>query len=751
MSPKICITISLICLYTLVFSQKTSNNSNDWIDFFSYNHNTQLANSSDKIYCANKNAIFYLQKSDMSIHQLSKINELSDAGVSSIACDPTGAYLIVGYNDGNIDIINNGQTTNIIDLKTKLINAQKSINTIVFLDGMAFLSTSFGIIVLDYKKALLVDTYILSGNGDFVAVNQIYADSATHTVYAATNNGICYAQYGSANLSDFNNWTKIGAFGNSAYNGICYANNILYVNRVINSKDSLFQYKNATKSLFKKQYDDVRNIRYNSNKLIFITSNKIEIYDSIFMLKKVIDSVNIILPNFYDACIDRDGSIWALELTGGLYHSTDYKSICPQGPRSDEIASISRMDNTIALTHGEPFKFRTPVLSYLFLDYNLWVNFTDWGTYDQMRFAYYPKENNHFVVGTWGDGIASYDVSIWNKKQSYKTSNCSIGGDFISGLVVDTNKNLFVYSSNSDFPFSVMTKSGDWYKWKYNNFTRSIDPKIMILDKNNWKWSCLDDGVFVFNDKNTPLNADDDDSKFISLYDNTGIKFSEGAMTIAFDLNNTLWVGTSSGLAYYSTPDQIFSDSKPTLSRNKITVNGVVDYLLASETILCIEVDAANRKWIGTIDGLFLVNSNGTEVLQHFTVDNSPLPANSISSLKIISERSLLLIGTLSGMIGYNIGIKEARPDFSQIAIYPNPVKHDFTGLIRIEGLMDNTTVKIMDIDGNLVYEAVSEGGTAFWNGNNLIGKRVASGVYVVIFVNSDQTQKKVSKIFFIH
>src|ERR1035437_8531429 len=155
MIKKTFLLLYLFVFCAEIYSQNVTNKSSDWIDFFSYHSNFKIVNTPDRIYSANNNAVFYVQKSDLSLHHISKINGLSDAGISSIACDQTGAYVIIGYNNGNIDIINNGQTTNIVDLKTKLISSKKNINSISFLSNKAFLTTPFGIVVLDYIKAQL--------------------------------------------------------------------------------------------------------------------------------------------------------------------------------------------------------------------------------------------------------------------------------------------------------------------------------------------------------------------------------------------------------------------------------------------------------------------------------------------------------------------------------------------------------------------------------------------------------------------
>ena len=736
------------CWFVSGASDTTSTASN-WKEYYSFHTNFQIASVGDRIYSANSNAIFYLEKSDMSLHHLSKNNGLSDVGITSIAADPTGTYLIVGYANGNIDIIKNKQITNIIDLKSKLMSCNKTINHIVFLSNKAFLATSFGIIVLDYEKAQLEDTYILSPTSDYVSVNKLYSDTTTKNIYAATNKGVFVAKYGQSNLADYNNWTKITAFGSDACNAICYFENSLFVNKIAQGIDSFYVYKNGVKELFKKQYASLRYIHTFGDKIILIGTSIIDIYDTKMLLKQEIDSNNVTYPEFHDAFIDSDGSVWYNEKIQGLLHSTDNKPLFPQSPVSDYISSIRKSNELLLLTHGGEWMYFESKISFFNIPNNSWCYTIDWVSRDPMNTVSYPNDKYHFFVGTWQYGIIEFD-DWWHPIKRISLSNSNIGGNDINDLKLDSANNLFVYTARSEFPFSVYT-NGVWYKWNYSDFTKVYDQSDLYIDNNNWKWVVALDGIFVFNDKGTLSDPQDDDTKFIPLIDNSGEAISETANCMAIDLKNVLWVGTISGLAYYPNPNTIFSDSKPRLSRNKVTVNGVVDYLLASENITSIVVDAANRKWVGTYNGLFLISSNGMEVLQHFTVDNSPLPTNVISCLTLLSDKSELFIGTYKGMISYNIGVKEAKTDFSEISIYPNPVKHDFTGLVKFDGLMENTTIKLIDINGNLVYETVSEGGTAFWDGKNLIGERVASGVYIVILVNSDQSKKKISKIVFIH
>ena len=750
---------SLVILFfgfsNFLWAQNSTNKLSDWKDYFSYHSNNQIATGGDRIYCANNNSIFYLQTSDMTYRYLNKCNKLSDVGITAIACDSTGSLLIVGYENGNIDIVKDDQVKNIVDLKSKLISSKKSINNIVLYANKAFLATSFGIVVLNIDLNQIDDTYILNSSGQFNSVNNLFIDKSTSTIYAATNNGICYATIGSSNLADYSNWVKIAETEHCNYKAICVYNGTLYFDKFDQPKDqpkdSLFSYKNGVLKVFSKNFNNLRKLRVIKEKLYIISANEVVVYDKNETLKWDYIPSGHGFWQVVDAYSDYNDEIWLLDNTNGLYNVKEDFFYYPNSPGSDNIFSISKKSNSIILTHGLPWSYSESKLSYFSFDNNRWDILIDKESKDPLRLALAPIEDLHYFVGTYFNGISEYDNQnvVVNH---YNSFNSSLGSNLISDVVFDSTGNLFVYTSKSTaFPFSVYTKEKKWYSWTYSSFSTNLGQQRMIIDKHNNKWVGTDNGILVFNEKNTFSNTADDNSLLIPLIDNSEETFGFAVNTLALDLDNVLWVGTNSGIGYYSNTDNVFSNSKPRFSRNKITINGVVDYLLANESITAIEVDAANRKWIGTGNGLFLVSSNGTEVLEHFTVDNSPLPSNAISSLKIFADRSTLFIGTTKGLLSYNIGIKEAKANFSDIAIYPNPVKHDFNGLVRFEGLMAKSVMKIMDIDGNLVYESTSEGGTAFWNGNNLIGERVASGVYIVVLVSSDQTQKKVSKIIFIN
>jgi len=172
---------------------------------------------------------------------------------------------------------------------------------------------------------------------------------------------------------------------------------------------------------------------------------------------------------------------------------------------------------------------------------------------------------------------------------------------------------------------------------------------------------------------------------------------------------------------------------------------------LGKEQINCIKVDAANRKWIGTPNGVWLVSEDGYTVIKNFTTVNSPLLSNNVMEIGIDESTGEVFFGTEKGIISYMGDASQGSANFNNVEIYPNPVRPDFTGSVAIRGLIENCTVKITDIRGNLVYETISNGGFASWDGKSFNGKRVSTGVYLIFAADKFGEKTHVGKLLFIN
>ena len=220
---------------------------------------------------------------------------------------------------------------------------------------------------------------------------------------------------------------------------------------------------------------------------------------------------------------------------------------------------------------------------------------------------------------------------------------------------------------------------------------------------------------------------------------------------ICEDLNGNIWIGTNMGPVYITTNEM--SDNSLGVIQYKVPRNDgtdYADYLLAGNEITCMAVDKAGRKWFGTNgNGVYLISADNNTQEQHFTTDNSKLLSNTIESIAINDQTGEVFFGTERGLCSYVSDATQTNTEMNKdnVWAYPNPVTPEYNGLITVTGLTLNADVKILSANGALVAEGRSNGGTFTWDGNDQKGRRVASGVYMVVTATSDGNKGTVCKI----
>jgi hypothetical protein len=191
----------------IFFQLEAQRKSGSWQDYLSYLNATKIAISQDKVFCVTEGGLFYYDLDDNSINKITSANGLSDFGIKTIAWNEEKKVLVIAYSNSNVDLIFGSGVFNLSDIKRKQVSGDKTINNITFYDNLAYLSCSFGIVVLDLNRKEVKDTYLIGAGGSSITVFdiEVYNDS----IYAATANGIMKAFKNDNNLLDYNSWTKI--------------------------------------------------------------------------------------------------------------------------------------------------------------------------------------------------------------------------------------------------------------------------------------------------------------------------------------------------------------------------------------------------------------------------------------------------------------------------------------------------------------------------------------------------------------
>ena len=256
-------------------------------------------------------------------------------------------------------------------------------------------------------------------------------------------------------------------------------------------------------------------------------------------------------------------------------------------------------------------------------------------------------------------------------------------------------------------------------------------------------------GVVVFDYNGTLDDISDDNFINLNAQNESSGLTTNVISSIVADKNGEIWIGTNQGAFSVACPGGIFNHE---CAANQICVprndgTDFCDLLLETETITAIAVDAANRKWFGTTNGLFLKSDDGYENIHYFSEDNSPLLSNRIISLGIEPNTGDLYVLTEKGIISYRSDAIELKESKAKPYAYPNPVRPDYEGPIAIKNLPQNADVKVTDMSGRLVAEGSANETQFIWDGRNFQGKKVATGVYFILASSKDKKEKASAKV----
>ena len=382
---------------------------------------------------------------------------------------------------------------------------------------------------------------------------------------------------------------------------------------------------------------------------------------------------------------------------------------------------------------------------------------------DFYRIAIDPMDPEHYFVASWGYGLFEFQQDSLIKV--YREGNSSlqsiIPGDYfrLGGLTFDYEGNLWVSNASVGSPISVLKKNGEWKSFDLGNkLSSSIYTGDIIADQNGYKWMILTSqtrGLVVMDDNGTIDNTDDDRYEVVDVKDEYNSIITNDIYSIAEDKDGNIWLGTNKGILVYYNPSAVFD--KENFYAQPIIIprndgSGQGDPLLGTESVTSIVIDGANRKWLGTRNaGVSLVSDDGLSQLLNFTAENSPLLSNSITSIAINEKTGDVYFGTDKGIISYTADATGGAENYNSVYVFPNPVRENFTGDIAISGLLENTLVKITDLNGNLVFETISLGGQALWDGKNFRGEKVKTGVYLVFCSSEDGELSHVGKFLVVH
>ena len=779
MIKRIFSTIFLLVILSLSIVAQVA--MGKWRTHFAYNNVSQIAQSDNKIFAVSEGALFSVDKQDgeSGIEFYSKLNGLNGSDISRIEFDPTSKQLLIIYSNGNIDLMSSGGVKNIPDLYNKQMSTSKDINQIQFYQGKAYLSCNFGIIVLNLQKNEVADTYYIGQNASEVKVTNTTIYNAY--IYAATASTLFKASVSEPNLVNYQYWSTVSNLpGSGDIQAISSFSNQLILQR--GGK----LYKQGSDKIWIPILTTVNVTNFN------VTGESMNVFDGSAaylvdkqFLVKTVNNIGVLTDAEYDS---TNQTYWFAANTLGVisYKQSGTNDAVvnyfkPAGPAVNIPWDMTFSGKKLFVVAGGAWAGQYGRDGVIMMYNNgLWSNIykkeiqdsTKHPVFDFMNIAVDPKDDSHFFATSYGAGLFEFKknaFSSWYNTFNSKLESLIPSDPYnyirMDGAIYDSNGNLWM---NNIGKIKIMYVNGTWGQLDYPAVSKPTLGKILISNQNpNQKWipsKRYTPGICIFDDNGTIAEMSDDHSTFIPSMvfpetDNSGKTALQSVSpnyyyTIAQDKNGVIWVGTDQGPFLFQNLSKVF-DSGYTCSRVKIPRNdstNLADYLLVNEKIKAIAIDGANRKWLGTeSSGVYLMSENGQQTIKHFTVSNSPLLSNDILSIAINPSSGEVFFGTSQGIVSYQSDAADGAETFSSVYAYPNPVREGFTGVITITGLISNTQVKITDVKGNLVCQTVSNGSIATWDGKDVHGRKVNSGIYLALCSSEDGTQSAITKILVIN
>lgn len=762
----------------------------EWKLYTPFDGAERIVATPDRYYYLSNGSLFSYDPEKLESYSYTTQNKLNDTQIDNIYYNRENKYLAVAYENGNIDLLyDNGKVVNMSDIRDATLSASKKINYITFAGNRMYVATDFGIVIFDdtrhyviesgiYNTPVLVftrlgDYYLIGYNEGFhylPASQRISTLDKFKQIFYSQNIAIQpigqNELIGCFQVADWDN--KIIRyqfdFENDKVTFETVIDKFIADNidpwdngYYISGKDNLLTFDDSGKTqsitpcpyyppaFWKSNSDIMAAYKTGMAPLTFEDGQWQATGDAI--VPGTISTKSVDLLKF-----DNWGNLYLSGIDYSRYYSYDSNARTP----------VNRISADGNIEDLEPVNMTFPINVMVPADKKLW---------DTSSLTPHPAKPGTFYLSNMFQGLRIHENN--EITATYNENNSPIKkwwGCTAMEITFDNHNNMWAilnYDSDPSLYFLPSDKidnpvENDWQPISLNGFKTEHDAKILYAKKSGViaiTTSRYESPIVFYDTKGTSTLSDDTFSQVDRFIDQDGREFFNFRHPSLFeDESGKIWIGSSNGVIIVNNPRAIAANPSTPVTRVKVPRNdgtNLADYLLAGEMILSIDADNSNRKWIATKEnGAYLVSADGTEIIEHFTTDNSPLPSNSIHAVACDKNSSSIFFGTPLGLAEYSSSSSPSRPDYSEVIAYPNPVRPDYTGWITIKGLMENSLVKIADAAGNVIFTTRSEGGMAMWDGCNLSGNRVKTGIYYVFASHGDDSSSKseaVTKIMIVN
>lgn len=756
-----------VFILILLFISKsyTQNFETQWEAMFSYSKVVDIVEGNDRIFAASENAVFTYDLITGDINTITTVQGLSGELISSIHYSENYGIIMVGYMNGLVELIlDDGSVLSVIDILNKptIPPNQKKINHFFEFNGNIYISTDFGISVYDLTGLEFGDSYFIGNFGAQEKVNQVTVFDGF--IYAAMDTGLKRADVNNPNLINFQEWSDIFPFG---ILGIQSFGDQLYG---IDFNSRLLRMTNGTITVIATFPQANKNI-YSTNEFLTVTSDtRSNVFDVLMNQVATVSSVMDYQYTLSNSLAYND-TFYLATLEHGIlevpFGSVQAEQILPDGPLLNKSVSIDVTPGQLWAVFGEVTQTFNPyplnnrgISQFKNLEWNNIPFENLFGARTLVHIKINPNNPSLVYASSMHDGLLKieedvpsilYDQTNSPLENTLQTPGNPQGSLRLFGSEFDNQGNLWFVQSSIDKGLHKLSPSGQ---------IQSIDLSGIIPDPfaergmNNIDIS-REGNIFMASSTNGLIGYNPTSNRFVRIIEDLGSGNlpDNNVRAVVFDNRNQLWIGTLRGLRVLFNAGGVFQENANIDTQPIIILDndGVAQELLFQQSITDIEVDGANNKWIATASsGVFYVSSNGQETLLRFNKDNSPLPSNNVLDIAIDPDSGVVYFATGNGLVAYKGTNTAPRDNLKALRAFPNPVRPNFTGNVTIDGLTARANVKITDVNGNLVFERVAEGGSIQWDTRAFGKYKVSSGVYFIMATTDDGTETNVAKVMIV-
>jgi hypothetical protein len=705
------------------------------------------------------------------------LNGLSDIAISCLYHDATDNAIYIGYANGNIDKWQAGKITNLPAIKLAQITNSKRINKFERSGAYIYVANDFSIVLIDVAKEEIKDTYYPTNGLEAIVDVALTQDS----IFALTSTQMLKGLRSNPALPDYSQWDRDLRFPyqlTNKYKELQTFNQQFWVLRTNDAygQDSVFRLdNNILVNVINEPFSyQINSIQVLGNELGISMDGGILFYNA----------SGVQLNSYSASLLDRwinpsricklGNSYWTSDQAWGLQeHPNAFtcKRYPIEGLANPYVYAMDWQEGVLAVGSGRLEGEIAPAFTrngIHILEESQWrfhntPTVTAWdfnALWDFIAVAVNPKNPKEIAAGTYSFAPLTLfnetDTLVFNQNNSpLEPVSLGNGWSLVSGLKFDAKGNLWSVNGYTDRPLKVRKADGVWASYYLgagaaNKMTTDIE---IDFQDNIWMGTYAN-GLVGLQHQGTLDDPSDDKTIQLTTGDLLGALPSNKITALAADFDGELWIGTDAGFAVLYNANGSFTAGAGNFDAQRILIpfEGNFEEVLGDANITDIEVDGGNRKWMSTANaGLVLLSPDGTQIIAQYNEDNSPLISNTIYDIELNHTTGELYIVTDKGLVSFRIDATYEDATYETLNVFPNPVKPDYFGPITVQGLRYNSDVKITDAGGNLIYKTQSNGGTVTWDGQNLNGEKVPTGVYFFWTANNYQGgERKVAKVLVI-